>query len=135
MPMKLIKALIALTFLAATSSCSIPVTVRLYNNSGQDVQIKIDQRAISLPKGQAKEIQDIEYHSIAIAISSVLYKYEQPPYGYTQVEWFGWGPFSRRVMYLQLEPDAKVWATNSLLPSPTKAFPKQPEGFPLVPRT
>jgi hypothetical protein len=133
--MKLIKALIALTLLAAISSCSIPVTVRLYNNSGQDVKIKIDQRAIDLPKGQTKEIQNIEYHSIAIAIGSALYKYEHPPYGYTQVEWLGWGPFSRRVMHLQLEPDARVWVTNLLLPSPTKAFPKQPEGFPLEPRT
>ncbi|WAC43774.1 hypothetical protein OU997_16185 [Pseudomonas sp. SL4(2022)] len=133
--MKLIKALIALTLLAVISSCSIPVTVRLYNNSGQDVKIEIDQTAINLAKGQTEEIHDTEYYAIAITIGSALYKYEHPTYGHIQVEWFGWGPFSRRVIYLQLEPDAKIWVTNSLLPSPTKAFPKQPEGFPLEPRT
>ena len=51
------------------------------------------------------------------------------------ITWSGWGPFTKRSFYTQLEPDGKIWAVSSKRKYPVKDFRKQPEGFPLVPGT
>jgi len=70
----------------------------------------------------------IEYNN-----TSLEYKISTPPESY--VKWAGWGLWSKRMVYTQLNPDGKIWLLDGKTKNPITKFIAQPEGFPLEPNT
>jgi len=61
--------------------------------------------------------------------------YEAKDIPLTHVHWTGWGPFSKRMFYVQLEADGKLWVLRAKTQVPVTNFIEQPDGFPLEPNT
>jgi len=115
------------------SSCSIPITVSLYNNSSDKISVSIDSENYTISKGSSEEIIDFAFYNVSITRNGKVYMYRAPEIDYKYVEWVGWGPFTKRVFFAQLEPNGEIWATDRWQPRPARAFKNQPEGFPLKP--
>ena len=113
------------------SSCSIPITVSLYNNSSATIFVSIDSDNYTIIKNESKEIIDFTFYNLSITRNGKVYTYEAPEVDSKYIEWVGWGPFTKRVFFAQLEPNGEIWATDRWQPRPARAFKNQPKGFPL----
>ena len=109
------------------------MTFQLYNNSGIDQTITINEKIIPIKTGRSKRVTDIEYSTFSISSDSETNLYSVPSISHSNVTWRGWGPFTKRMLYLQLEADGSIWITRSRKRA-TK-FGKQPGGFPVQPNT
>ena len=115
------------------TSCSIPVTISLFNNSGIDQIVSIGDKSIKINRGDSEYIDDIEYSEFSASSEGESRTYSAPSIPVSSIVWRGWGPFSKRMFYLQLQPDEKIWVSKSK--SRVTDFGDQPEGFPLAPNT
>jgi hypothetical protein len=116
-----------------STSCSMPVTVNLFNHSGIDQIVLIKDRSIHIKAGESESIQSIEYSEFRIESEKTKFRYTVENLPLSNVVWRGWGPFSKRMFYAQLESDGKIWATESV--NLATKFSEQPEGFPVEPNT
>ena len=117
------------------SSCSIPITFSLFNNTGSDVILVLtNNKEIHIKPGKAKKTNDID-SSFFIDLKDKSLTYEIPLLNHSLIKWAGWGPWSKRMFYAQIEPDGKIWVLKNKTKIAIKKFTAQPEGFPLVPNT
>lgn len=115
------------------SSCSVPVTLSLFNNTGFTQTITLGDKSINVKSGEHAIFKSIEYSTFIIQASDTVFTYSIENLSLSNIVWTGWGPFSKRIFYVQLESDGKIWATSSK--NNENNFDSQPEGFPLAPRT
>ncbi|WOX04505.1 hypothetical protein [Microbulbifer pacificus] len=115
------------------ASCSIPVTYSFFNNSGSVQLVVIEDKSIQIKDGKSEYIKGAEYVEFSVSSEKAGHTYSVQGVPLSKIIWRGWGPFSKRVFYVQLEPDGKVWATDSK--DRVEKFSEQPEGFPLAPNT
>lgn len=131
--MKILRAFPVLILMLCLSSCSMPLTVSLFNNSPIKIEVIFDSQKVVILPGTTQEIVGIEDRNITIMNDNKTYSYDVASTYYANFEFVGRGPFKKRMFFAQFEADGKIWATNQWLPRPARAFQKQPEGFPLVP--
>ena len=117
------------------SGCSIPVTVILFNNSLQPITVAIKDYKLVVQASETKSFKGIENSNFTIQIGQDILRYEAPAISEASIIWKGWGPFSKRVIYAQLESDGKIWLVEPGMTFPLTHFKEQPEGFPLEPNT
>ncbi len=116
------------------SSCSFPITFWMLNNTANDVTIIANEKNIQIQAGESREAFGLDYKfSIISKYERLIYEAKDIPLSY--VHWTGWGPFSKRMFYTQLDADGKVWVLSEKTQNPVIKFIVQPFGFPLVPNT
>lgn len=123
---------LSLTFIfLIITSCSIPVSVTLFNNSGADQMVIIGADSIRISEGSSKYIKNIEHVDFSIESEAERHLYSTESIPNSSIFWRGWGPFSKCMLYLQLEPDGKIWVSTSN--KLENNFGEQPDSFPLIP--
>lgn len=115
------------------TSCSIPVTVNLFNNTGINQIVMIEGNTIEIGDGESGYIEGLEFSEFSIVSESEYRNYVTRSIPVSGIVWRGWGPFSKRLLYLQLESDGKIWVSKSK--KKVANFGEQPEGFPISPQT
>lgn len=124
--------LIAITLLM--SSCSMPVTFWLFNNTGYAITVITDEDELAIEAGDSDTATGLDY-ALSIRSETGYFEYETGSIPLSHVHWIGWGPFSKRMLYVQLESDGKIWILGAKPEPPIASFIQQPEGFPLEPNT
>ncbi len=124
--------------LALTSSCTIPASCKLYNNSYQNLKViklrgDIQEFAWDFESQTAVEIENCRYSSIKIFSDSQTWRYETPSLDSSFIEFVGWGPWTKRIFKAQWEPDGRIYALPAGKSFPMRLPGKQPEGFPMEP--
>ncbi len=100
-----------------------------------DVTIITDEKEMKIEAGKYKEITGLDYaFSIKFGQKCFTYNTMDIPLSH-HVHWIGWGPFSKRMLYTQLEVDGKIWVLSEKTQKPVIKFIEQTGGFPLEPNT
>lgn len=119
--------------------CTIQSTCDLYNNTG--LPLEIIQRS-----NDARDLTLVLQPNSSVRLDSwLLFEYqvvsENKAWSYTPTDptsdfiaFEGLGPWAKRIFRAQLEADGRIYALETTQQAPARTFPKQPEGFPLVPR-
>ena len=120
------------------SSCSVPVTCILYNNTSTVInitQINNDgsENLFSLTAGGLIKLKGWPLHNYKIAFNKFVWSYDPPLPNYNYVELIGFGPWVKPIVYAQLEKDGRIFLLLKGQKPPTDIMPKQPEGYPLIP--
>ena len=125
-----------LPFLVLTSlllsSCSMPIIFWLFNNMTYNVTIITDNKEIKIDAGKFKESTGLDY-AFSINSNNKKFTYDTKDISLLHVHWVGWGPFSKRMFYTQLQADGKIWMLSKKNQKAVKKFIGQPDGFPLKP--
>ena len=119
------------------SSCSMPITFRLFNNIGHTVTVvsgRASPSEINVETLRSIETIGLDY-PFSIKSKNGRFTYNGESVELSHVHWKGWGPFGKRVLYVQLEPDGKLWVLSDETEHAVTKFIEQPKGFPLVPST
>ena len=112
----------------------MPVTFWVFNNNVNNVTIVSEKNELIIEAGKYKETTGLDYRfSIISKEKSLTYEVKEIPLSH--VHWVGWGPFSKRMFYTQLEPDGKIWVLNGDTQKQKTKFIDQPDGFPIEPST
>jgi len=118
-------------FFGLLDSCTIPADVKLFNNSATRILVTSGEYSVSVEPRETRKITTVLRHSFNIEIGEDSYNYELKnwPGGYEFTT--GWGPFTKRVLILQVNSDGRVWivAKGQELPIPEST--PQPDGYPL----
>jgi len=117
------------------SSCTVPLELSLFNNTPHKIIVELRDETIMIEPGESGTISGVSYANFSIAIDYHASIYAMPSVLSSVWVWKGWGPFSRRVIYAQLEEDGGIWAVDPDESGPVTAFGKQPDGFPIQPNT
>ncbi len=115
------------------SSCTISVTVNLFNNTKNNLTVIFEEEEINIIAGQSESLSG-SHGEFVISSEKGNFLYSIGYVHSSNISWEGWGPFSKRVFYAQLESDGKIWATNSEAKYPVIEFKNQPDGFPIEPK-
>jgi hypothetical protein len=131
------EAIWLLTILATLflSSCSLPLELRLFNNTPNKVIVELREERITIEPGRFGAISGVSYANFSTVTDHHTSNYEMPSVLSSTWVWKGWGPFSRRVIYTQLQANGEIWVVDPDDSSPVTAFGKQPDGFPIQPNT
>ena len=117
------------------SSCTIPTTISVFNNTPYEIVIFHHSDSYVVRTNELKQIIGItSLSNIVIKSNEELYVYKMPYLPTKHIYWSGWGPFSKRTIYVQVNKDYRISLTEQEK-HPVLAFPVQPEGFPIEPRT
>jgi len=124
-------------FLAALSlsSCTVPLELKLFNNTEHEILVLLHGKEIHIGPGKSEIISSIENSIFSIVTDRGGGNYEIPSIQSSHWFWRGWGPFSKRVFYAQLEEGGNIWLTDPNDNYPVSTFGEQPNGFPIEPST
>lgn len=141
------RMLYSIFFLACTlflASCSVPISCVLYNNAL--TKIKVTQIENSIVKenyevmpGNSIELSAWDSSDYIIKIANKSFRYhEQYPYiqnfEYDYVKATGFGFWVKRLIFVQIESDGRIYLLNKKQSFPITNFEEQPQGYPLVPQ-
>jgi len=137
-PQRIVAArMLVLLFSASLlSSCTIPVTGVLFNNSDGHLVAKITldgrktQRIEIAPRTSGK-LEDWLLYDTRILFEGTEYRYARIDPGSDFVNTTGFGPFTQRKVFLQFEADARIFVVQSRQRF-GESPPAQPEGYPLI---
>lgn len=129
--------------------CPKPEVVIIYNNSGTDFVVQLEDGQTELAAGSAVKIGDekgaISWNSLTWErdpnthlIPTLTIKAQNRVFKYELLFRGELGEFvdyaaSRNVYALQLESDGGLYIANSKSPLPVRKYSPQPAGFPLMP--
>jgi hypothetical protein len=125
------------------SSCSVSITCVLYNNTL--TKIKVDRIENSIVKetfevtpNESIELEAWDTSNYQITITDKIFRYnEQTPYipnfEYDYVQTTGIGFWVKRLIFVQLESDGRIYLLRKNQKAPIAKFGEQPQGYPLVP--
>ena len=122
-----------ITIMLFISSCSIPLTINLFNNSPTKIELIFNNQKITIKPGTSEEFTGLEYSKIKINTDIKTYNYDSASVQYNSFEFVGWGPFTKRIFFAQFEANGTIWVTNKHPSRPIRVFKNQPKGFPLIP--
>lgn len=137
--MKYLRLLIFLTpFL---SSCSIPITCVLYNNTSEVVTIlqienSIVKESFVIEQADSISISEWRYYSYKIVSKNNIWKFGLPTMHIPNVEFvetINYGFWVKRIVYAQLENNGVIYLIQKNQEFPAAIFGKQPKGYPLKP--
>ena len=131
--MNIFRILTIITIILFISSCSIPLTISLFNNSPTKIELIFNHKKIIIKPGTSEKFTGLEYSKIKINTDMKTYNYDSASVQYNNFEFVGWGPFTKRIFFAQFETNGKIWVTNEQSSRPIKVFKNQPKGFPLIP--
>jgi hypothetical protein len=133
--MKYAVCFITILFALFVSSCTVPLELSILNNTPYKILVALREENITIEPGESKAISGVSYAHFSISSEQSTFSYEMPSILSSVWVWKGWGPFPRRVIYVQLEEDGGIWMVGPDKPSPVTTFGKQPDGFPIRPNT
>ena len=115
----------------------MPITFWFFNNTDRTVTIiskNLKQNEVNVEPLRSIEMIGLDgTFSINSKNERLTYNAKHAPLSH--VHWTGWGPFIKRMFYVQLESDGKLWVLSGEAEHAVSKFIEQPEGFPLVPNT
>lgn len=135
--MKRLNLLLLVAISLILSSCSMPITFWLFNNTGHTVTVvsaSASPSEINVDTLKSIETIGLDY-TFSITTNNGRFTYNTEDVALSHVHWKGWGPFAKRMFYVQLEPDGKLWVLSDETEHAVSKFIEQPKGFPLVPNT
>ena len=127
--------LLTMLFALFVSSCTVPLELSILNNTPYKIYVSLRDENITIEPGESKTISGVSDSHFSMSSEQYNFSYEMPSVLSSVWVWKGWGPFSRRVIYVQLEKDGGIWIVGSDEPGPVTTFGKQPDGFPVRPNT
>ena len=142
--MKKCKLHIVLMFLFVAmllSSCTIPLTCELYNNTSMPIQIiqksyygEKQEKHFSIMPNESMRLGLWLHNSYVVNTENVSWSYGPPSTGYNEYyEFVGFWPFVKRVIRVQLNEDGKIFLIKNGKDFPIPDNVEQPEGYPLTP--
>ena len=140
--MKLIpKILTSILFVTLLSGCTISLSCVLLNNTPNLLTIHQFDRSNradkinTVSKGKSVRLKSWEYSKFKIISEQETWSYS-PEYPWVDYSHFtGWGPWTKRVFYAQIEPNGLIYVLKDRHKKPVSDFPFQPDGFPIKPET
>jgi hypothetical protein len=133
--MTVIAAFMSILVVLFVSSCSIPLELCLFNNTSYKVLVVMSREEVQIESGESKTIAGVSYAHFSIVSEPHTFNYTIPPIDSSAWVWKGWGPFSKRMIYAQLEENGEIWITGPDIIYPATTFGEQPDGFPIQPNT
>lgn len=127
-------ALTSIILLGQICSCSIPADVKLFNNSGEVVIVRSGDKLIRVEPSRVEKITAVFRRDFSIEIADAPYQYELEDWPGEYEYNTGWGPFTKRVLMLQINSDGRIWVVGKGDKRPLPETMSQPNGFPLEPR-
>ena len=132
------KKLVLICLCFHLSGCTLPLACVLYNNTGNDFLLVILNEDRVTQKTQVKkdsfiQIENWELRNYRIIIGTSTKEYAPEFVNQDFIPDSGWGPWSKRKSYAQIEPDGRVFVLNIKQVPPVIDFPDQPRGFPVIP--
>jgi hypothetical protein len=125
--------LILLVAVILIPACTIPAKIELYNNSGEPITVEIDNDSLLIsPNTTASFGQDYGI-VFSIKTNGASFQYHVDRLALSNIEFVGWGPFTKRVFRAQFEANGFIWAVGPEQEYPVTNFIDQPEGFPVEP--
>ena len=127
--------LLILFLVIEISGCTLSETCVLYNNTGQN--LKVIQQKIEGTKSERKlkahstiRLGGWVWHTYQVVTKDTIWNYNpiRPDY-----DFFAYGGFDQ-IFKAQLEKDGRIYILRPDQSFPASEFPKQPEGFPLLPK-
>jgi hypothetical protein len=125
-------------------SCSVPITCVLYNNALTKIKITQIENSIVKENYEVMPENSIELNAwdssdYKITIANKTFRYhEQYPYiqnfEYDYVKTTGFGFWMKRLIFVQLENDGRIYLLDKNQRFPITNFKEQPQGYPLVPQ-
>jgi guanylate kinase len=116
------------------SSCSMPVTFFVLNNSQSSITVISDGDSVTIRPQRAKEITGLDY-DFKITTNNQELIYNVHDIELNHVHWAGWGPFKKRMFYAQFESSYEIYVLATETKKPVNEFITQPTGFPIAPST
>ena len=126
--------LILLIAVILIPACTIPAKIELYNNSGNTITVKIDNETLVIGPDTAATFGQDYGIDFSIEMNDVTFYYYVGRLALSNIEFVGWGPFTKRVFRAQFEAKGTIWAVGSEQEYPVTKFIDQPEEFPLDPK-
>ena len=135
---KTLVARIVMVLIAASllTSCTIPITGVLFNNSNSQIVAKflLDENEvlqIEIAPKTSEKLKDWLFYNMRIMFEGTELRYDRVHPGFDFVNTTGFGPFIQRRVFLEFESDGRIFVLKS-----SEQFgdspPTQPEGFPLA---
>ena len=131
---RLFQVFVSLCIIVAVNGCTIPETCMLYNNIGQDIKIirlKTDG-SITEQKVKARSTVKLKwgFSTYRIVGEDTIWDYDlvKPDVDFVFDAGFD------RLFKVQLEKGGHIYILQPDQSFPASKFPKQPEGFPLLPK-
>ena len=116
------------------SACTIPAKIKLYNNSGEMITARVDNEYLIIKSAEVATFGQDYGVEFSIEKDNELFKYQLHRLALSNIEFVGWGPFTKRVFRAQFEANGTVWAVGPEQEYPVTGYIDQPEEFPLVPK-
>jgi len=123
------------------SSCTIPLTCKLYNNTTMPIQViqrdnfgKEQEKHFSLMPNESVDIDGWTSRVYVIKTESISWGYTLKSSRYSEYyEFVGFVPFTKRVIRAQVNEDGKIFLIKNGEDFPISDNVEQPEGYPLTP--
>ena len=125
------KIFLLILLVTQLSSCTIAVTVSVFNNTENDVTVNFKDGNKIIESGKSEYIKSWTYYEISIQSGNQTATYDPPHIQDHNIVWKGWRPFLKRIVYVQLQPNGTIWFTGKK--TATNKFLDQPSGFPIKP--
>ena len=127
------RCLTAIILLGLLCSCSIPADVMLFNNAGMNALVTSGENAIAVAPGESQKITTVFRRFFSIEIGKASYNYELQSWPGEYEFTTGWGPWTKRVLSLQINGDGLIWVVTEGQKLPVPVSTSQAVGFPLEP--
>lgn len=125
--------LTSIFFLSLLCSCTIPTDVKLFNNSGESVIVNSGDDSTSVAPNETGKITAVFRRVFKIEIGEASYQYELEDWPGEYEFTTGWGPFTKRILMLQINSDGRIWVAAKGEELPLLESTPQPHGFPINP--
>ena len=132
--MKIFKYSLFMLFLVSLSACTLPVTVSILNNTLDRIIVIADGDSIEIETDKSKRMVISGISSaFTISIKNELMRYTAIDIPLEHVHWKRRGPFSKRMFYIQIDTDGRIWVLKNKAQKAMNSHITQPKGFPLEP--
>ena len=130
------KHVLFLLVLSFVSGCTIQSTGVLYNGTSNPILVKlyrdeVEVSEIEIAPATSEKLDEWLLYDIRISTGGKEYRYERANPGAEYIITSGFGPFTKRLVYLEFQGDGRVFVLKT-----SDQFgqepPAQPAGFPLV---
>lgn len=126
--------LITILVISMVTGCTIPAEIELYNNSGVSITVEFDEKSFKINPNKEALFGGEHGSKFSVNMDDKVLYYEMGRLALSNIEFVGWGPFTKRVFRAQIESNGFIWAVGSEQSYPVSNFIEQPEGFPVEPK-
>jgi hypothetical protein len=139
---KLLSNSLLLVITLFLSSCSVPITCVLYNNTPTKVKVVrfdnlVVKESTEVMPGESIELEKWDYCDYQIILGNSTWRYDSStpyiPYfdsNYVETTGIVW---VKRLIFAQLEKDGRIFLLNKDQKFPIVITKNQPTGYPLIP--